>query len=69
MQRNCTPTAGVMKPHGTYLASGIVLHRLEAEIRLHFCCNTCHLASGWNNDIKASAADVIIAKFFHDRHA
>ncbi len=32
------------------------------------CWNTCHVASGWNNDIKASAADVIIAKFFHDRH-
>jgi hypothetical protein len=26
------------------------------------CWNTCHVASGWNSDIKASAADVIIAK-------
>ncbi len=39
-----------------------------APVITHGCWNTCHVASGWNNDIKASAADVIIAKFFHDRH-
>ncbi len=37
-------------------------------VGIRYCWNTCHVASGWNNDIKASAADVIIAKFFHDRH-
>ncbi len=32
------------------------------------CWNTCHVASDLNNDIKASAADVIISKLFPDRH-
>ncbi len=34
--------------------------RVDAQFDL--CWNTCHVASGWNKDIKARAADVIIAK-------
>ena len=46
----------------------ILLENFAPNDGRSYCWNTCHVASGWNNDIKASAADVIIAKFFHDRH-
>ncbi len=51
-----------------YLMPNPYLQKPLANSLFCYVFGPLYVASGWKNDIMASAADIIIAEFCHDRH-